>query len=581
MADNVLKGGLILTDWADNMAKVDANRYLNVQRQQQQEEYARQQALETAANQARQQYAGGNIEGAKSIAAAGNAWGAWDSIDANQKAQVAAQATDIGGAAYNLTRLPKGQQRIDYFNAFVPTLKSHGMSDQEIAQYAHSGFLDNDDALHGYADKAVGISNLWKADQERQKAEYDRETDLMKPTTAADGAVLTRGADGSYSPVYLPGSKPESQFIKNEDGSTSYVSIPGTAGTSYAPGTGDKSRLMNYEARAKGFGAVPDSVQNLGQFSDYASSLNRQGVKSSAAGDFQIVGDTMRRYAPKVLGPDWRSQPFNSATQDRVAEGIFVDNRGSAAALRKQWVSLSMAEAERIRHLPWAQARLAILAGESSGGSAPQGAGPRQGSNGIQTVNLGGGRTGPLWKDENRTINGQTVNGQANQQTGEFKPYTGAAGKPQADNSQAVQSLDDTISTVDRIVKHPGLSSVVGVPGFTGGLLGGKIIPGTNAAGFASLMKNFNANAFLAQVAKMKGAGALSDAEGQKLSAAIGAIDTSQSESDFIANFGIVREGLVRAKQNLLRKTGGQPSTQTKTVNGRTYVKVQGGWKAQ
>ena len=126
---------------------------------------------------------------------------------------------------------------------------------------------------------------------------------------------------------------------------------------------------------------------------------------------------------------------------------------------------------------------------------------------------------------------------------------------------------------------------MVGVPGLTGGLLGGRVIPGTNAAGFVSLMKNFNANASLAQVAKMTGLGALSDAEGARLSAAIGSIDTSQSEEEFKSNMAIVRQGLISARDRLSRRpAGGQPQqaqAQTRVVNGRTYVKVQGGWRAQ
>lgn len=588
MADMVDRSGLILTDWADNNAKIQAQMYLQAQRQQQQQDYARQRAVEDAANAARQQYASGNISGAQKTAAAGNAWDVWGSIDQTQKAQVAQQAADIGTAAYNMSRLPKGQQRLDYFSSFAPTLKSHGMSDAEIAQYANSGFLDNDDMLKGYADKAVGIKALWDADQkainDARDHRYKMEEDYAKPITAADGAVLTRGTDGSYSAVYTPGTKPMQQIIQNEDGSYSYVNIPGTAGNSYSnPTAGDASRVMNYQARNAGVAAIPDSVQNLGQFSDFAIGLNNRGVKSSAAGTYQITGGTYREFAPKVFGSNWRNVPLSPQTEDAVGRAIFEAAKGDPAKLRGRWVSLSANEARQIANMPWEQARGVIAAGESGGSVAPQGPGPRVNPNsGIQVQNLGGGRSGPLWVDEQRTINGQTITGQRNQKTGEFRALGGAAGKPQADNSNALADLNNTISTVDRIVKHPGLSSVVGVPGITGGLLGGHVLPGTNAAGFVSLMKNFNANAYLAQVAKMKGLGALSDAEGARLSAAIGSIDTSQSEEEFKSNMAIVRQGLVAARDRLARRgSGGGNQPQTRTVNGRNYVKVDGGWKAQ
>jgi hypothetical protein len=589
MADKVLSNGLILTDWADNMAQQQANAYAQFQRQASADEYRKKVAVDNAGNLARQQYAQGNMTAARDTAAQGNAWDVWKSIDDTQKAQVAAQASDIGGAAYNLARLPKGQARVDYFNAFVPTLRSHGMSDAEIAQYANSGFLDNDDALHGYADKAIGIKELYDADQARIKREYDRESDLMKPVTAADGAVLTRGQDGSYQAVYTPGTKPMQEILKNEDGSYSYVNVPGTAGNSYAPGSGDTSRLMNYQARAAGVAAIPDNVRTVGQFSDFGIGLNQRGVKSSAAGTYQITAGTYREFAPKVLGAGWRDAPISAATEDAVARAIYESTGGDPAKLRGRWTSLSMSEARALRGKSWEEARGVIAAGES-GGSAPQGPGPRVNPNsGIQVQNLGGGRAGPEWQDETRQINGQMISGQRNQKTGEFRPLGGAAkpGKP-VDYDSDIQSLTNTIGITEKLYHHPGLSAVVGVPGITGGLLGGKVIPGTNAAGFTSLMKNFDANAYLSQVTKMKGMGALSDAEGARLSAAIGSLSTSQSESEFKDNLAGVRRDLELARSRLIAKrnatrSGGQPQgqAQTRVVNGRTYVKVAGGWRAQ
>ncbi|SFQ00572.1 hypothetical protein [Sphingomonas rubra] len=568
MADMVDRSGLILTDWADNNAKMQAQMYLQAQRQQQQADYARQRAVEDAANAARQQYASGNIAGAQQTAAQGNAWDVWGSIDQTQKAQVAQQASNIGTAAYNMSRLPKGQQRLDYFSSFAPTLKSHGMSDVEIAQYANSGFLDNDDMLRGYADKAVGIKALWDADQkaidDARDHRYKMEEDYAKPITAADGAVLTRGEDGSYSAVYTPGTKPMQEILTNEDGSHSYVNIPGTAGNTYTPATGSGGqRVMGWTPRgadgnsnasvdnkvgliARGVGASADTPLSAQQF----LSLDMTRLEGRAAG---------RNNPGNMKNTDGSWKQFNSPQEYQQAQRAWLQRRWNEGAR-------TVRDAVEGRVV----------------GRAPQAPGPRVSpDSGIQVQNLGGGRSGPLWVDEQRLINGQTINGQRNQKTGEFKALGGAAGKPQADNSNALADLNTTISTVDRIVKHPGLSSVVGVPGLTGGLLGGKVIPGTNAAGFVSLMKNFNANAYLAQIAKMKGLGALSDAEGQRLSAAIGSIDTGQSEEEFKSNMAIVRQGLIAARDRLSRRPAGSQQPQTRVVNGRTYVKVAGGWKAQ
>lgn len=129
--------------------------------------------------------------------------------------------------------------------------------------------------------------------------------------------------------------------------------------------TGDPTRIMNYEARAVGINAVPENVRTLGQASDFARQVNARGAKSSAMGTYQIVGTTLRSYAPKVFGENWQSVDYNGANQDKIAEAIFNDHRGSASALSKQWVSLSPAEAERVRKMPWAQAREVIARKES------------------------------------------------------------------------------------------------------------------------------------------------------------------------------------------------------------------------
>jgi hypothetical protein len=164
----------------------------------------------------------------------------------------------------------------------------------------------------------------------------------------------------------------ESPYIRGGDG-TIYERRPsGAAGNAPAP-TGDPSRVMNFEARAAGFQSVPATVRTLGQASDFAQEVNRAGVRSSAMGTYQIVGDTLRRYAPRVFGEGWRNVDFTPENQERIAQAIFNDNRGSASALRGQWVSLSQEDAERVRQMPWAQARVEIARRESGSGAQPQG----------------------------------------------------------------------------------------------------------------------------------------------------------------------------------------------------------------
>lgn len=129
-------------------------------------------------------------------------------------------------------------------------------------------------------------------------------------------------------------------------------------------------RVMNYVARDKGFHSVPAEVRTLGQASDFALRVNRAGASSSAMGTYQITGETMRDFAPRVFGANWRNQPFTPEAQERLAEAIFNSAKGSAQALSGRWASLTLAEAERVRRMPWSQARVEIARGESGGSVA-------------------------------------------------------------------------------------------------------------------------------------------------------------------------------------------------------------------
>lgn len=100
----------------------------------------------------------------------------------------------------------------------------------------------------------------------------------------------------------------------------------------------------------------------------------------------------------------------------------------------------------------------------------------------------------------------------------------------------AMDAFDRAINTANGLLKHPGFSSAVGVKGLGGGLLGGWVVPGTDAADFRTNLETMKAQVFLPMVQSMKGMGALSNAEGEKLTAAIGNLSVDQSEKQFQQN---------------------------------------------
>lgn len=127
--------------------------------------------------------------------------------------------------------------------------------------------------------------------------------------------------------------------------------------------------------------------------------------------------------------------------------------------------------------------------------------------------------------------------------------------KNQALQTQAqgrVASFDSALDTLDLLSKHPGKKDVVGA--VTGGVM--SIIPGTNAAGFASQLETFKAQTFIPQVAALKGMGALSDAEGKKLTAAVGALDVKMKPAEFDASVSRIKAELEAAKQRAMQAPG-------------------------
>lgn len=140
--------------------------------------------------------------------------------------------------------------------------------------------------------------------------------------------------------------------------------------------------------------------------------------------------------------------------------------------------------------------------------------------------------------------------------------------KTKADEKQAtletqqqgrVTAFDSALDTLNVISTHPGKKDVVGA--ITGGVR--SMIPGTDAAGFASQLETFKAQTFIPMVANLKGMGALSDAEGKKLTAAVGALDPKMKQSEFDSQVAKIKGDLEAAKQRALRISSGgsnQPS---------------------
>lgn len=142
---------------------------------------------------------------------------------------------------------------------------------------------------------------------------------------------------------------------------------------------------------------------------------------------------------------------------------------------------------------------------------------------------------------------------------GSLEPIPGgpaAKNDPKSDpgySQSAMDAFNRAIDSADRLLTHPGFSSAVGVKGLTGGLLGGWTVPGTDAADFKAELGALKAQVFLPMVQSMKGMGALSNAEGEKLTASIGALDQNMSEGAFKASL----QRIITDLKNYRDRSGG------------------------
>ena len=103
----------------------------------------------------------------------------------------------------------------------------------------------------------------------------------------------------------------------------------------------------------------------------------------------------------------------------------------------------------------------------------------------------------------------------------------------------AIGSFDTAITSLEELNTHPGKSAAVGT---TGALR--SLIPGTDAYGFKSKLEAFKAQTFIPMVSALKGMGALSDAEGKKLTDAVGALDQGMKESEFNSQIEKIKQDL-------------------------------------
>jgi hypothetical protein len=142
-----------------------------------------------------------------------------------------------------------------------------------------------------------------------------------------------------------------------------------------APGQGNTADVV-YGFGEFGLPPKPISQSTIGEVQDFQRNTlipktrgkvgagPREGT--GAVGTYQFTYGTLKEYAPKVLGPDWRNIPFTADVQEQLAKALYEDRkRGN---LKDTWAGLPSNRPGAFTNVPWEAVRDDIIKVESAGG---------------------------------------------------------------------------------------------------------------------------------------------------------------------------------------------------------------------
>lgn len=131
----------------------------------------------------------------------------------------------------------------------------------------------------------------------------------------------------------------------------------------------------------------------------------------------------------------------------------------------------------------------------------------------------------------------------------------------------SMDTMSRTIDTANKVLNSPGFTGYFGVnlmPGTN------RWIPGTDAADTSALVDTLKSQGFMSGIQQMKGMGALSNAEGQKVMDAIGNLSASQSEKSARASIKSIIDTTQMAQKRLQQKYGKDiPAQSTQQQSGQ------------
>lgn len=127
----------------------------------------------------------------------------------------------------------------------------------------------------------------------------------------------------------------------------------------------------------------------------------------------------------------------------------------------------------------------------------------------------------------------------------------------------AIETMQSSIKVIDELLDDPDLGTIVGM----GSVNPLNYLPGNKARGLIARAEQISGKAFLAAFNQLKGAGAITEKEGEAATRAMARLDRSQSLEDYRTALADLRAaiapGLARQRQVLARGQAGQAQPQS------------------
>lgn len=148
-----------------------------------------------------------------------------------------------------------------------------------------------------------------------------------------------------------------------------------------------------------------------------------------------------------------------------------------------------------------------------------------------------------------------------------------------AEVESARADMDNFLNTADRVLKTP--KNVIGSA--AGPISARMPTLSQDTADFEALVETLGSQAFMSQIPKMKGSGALSEREGDKLQASLQNLSLKQSPERLVENVKEAQRLILKARSTLSKKAGlpdsipDTPAVQTAPADIDALVKKYGG----